>query len=120
MSSAGNAPASLAGPRLPPTSAYFAPRVDQSYARGLWSSGRARRILRAVGPWNFLKRVVEHPSLPWIRYIGKPISAFGRRVTGRTTFRLGAQTYRYAAWSVHGERRVEIPVALGFLEAQRM
>jgi hypothetical protein len=107
-------------PRLLPVSAYFAPRVDQSYARGLWSVGRARLIVRAVGPWNFLKRLVEHPSLPWIRYVGKPLTALGRRATGRTTFQLGGQTYPYPGWNVHGERRVEIPVALAYLVAHRL
>jgi hypothetical protein len=109
---------SSGGPlHLPPLSLYLAPRVDQSYARGLWSVGRARLILRAVGPWNFLKRLVEHPSLPWIRYGGKPLTALGRRVTGRTTFQFSGQTYPYPAWNVHGERRVEIPVALAYLNA---
>jgi hypothetical protein len=106
-------------PTLPPAEAYFAPRVDQSYARGLWSTARARQILRAVGPWNFLKRLFEHPSMPWIRYVGKPITALGRRLTGRTTFRFRGRGYAYPGWDVHGERRVEIPIAVAFLQEHR-
>ncbi len=109
----------MAPPRLPPISEYFAPRVGQSYAAELWSFSRARQILRAVGPWKFLKRLLEHPSLPWIRFIGKPLTAFGRRISGRTTFGFGESRFPYPPWYEHGERRVEIPVALDFLAAHR-
>ncbi len=111
--------AASSGPNLRPVSDYFAPRVDQSYSRGLWSTARARQLRRQVGSWNFTKRLVEHPSLPWIRYVGKPLTALGRGLTGRTTFRCGDGLYRYPSWSVHGERRVEVPVALRFLETHR-
>ena len=106
-------------PHLPEVEKYLAPRVDQSYARALWSVARARRLLRAIGPGAFLERLFYHPGLPWIRYVGKPLSAAGRRLTGRTRFQWRGSTFEYPPWPVHGERRVEIPIARGFLAAHR-
>jgi hypothetical protein len=103
------------GPQLRPLAEYLAPRVAQSYGDHLWSLNRARRLARTVGPRSFAYRLLAHPSLPWIRFIGKPLTAVGRRAGGHRTFTAFGTQLEYARWSDHGERRVELPVAQWFL-----
>ena len=111
----GGAGRTGAPPSLPALRSYYGPRLDQSYNGPLWSWRRARALLRQLGVGRFTVRLVAHPSLPWNRYVTKPIAAAARRLSGETRFSWRGSPIGYAPWREHGERQVEIPIALEFL-----